>query len=213
MGEKQRHHHHDAPPAGSAAADPQAVGDAPDVVMIIRHGEKPTGSGGPAGVTVDGRNDDESLTVQGWTRAGALIGLFDPRAGDGSALPLRAGLSKPAAIYASDPNGHGSARPQETVLALSAALGLTVNLSFDKGQEAQLVAGLAGVAGPVLIAWQHENIDAIIAALGPVDPAPPRSWPGSRFDMVYVFTRNGDSLAFAQIPQVLLAGDSATPFT
>jgi hypothetical protein len=183
----------------------------PDVVMIIRHGEKPEGSGKPYGITDAGERDEESLTVRGWTRAGALAELFDPRGADGGAVAPRAGLSRPATIFASDPHSHGSKRPEQTVTPLAQALGVQVDVRFAKGQEADLVAALAGARGPVLIGWQHESIGAIIEHLGAVTPTPPQDWPGGRFDMVYVFTRNGDGWNFAQVPQVLLAGDSTKP--
>ncbi|MEU7146040.1 histidine phosphatase family protein [Nocardia sp. NPDC046473] len=190
---------------------PAGVGALPDTVMIIRHAEKPTGSGGPRGVTEDGDKDNESLTVRGWTRAGALAELFAPRAGDGTPAPLRVGLSRPATIFASNPGGDGSKRPQQTVTPLAQALSVSVDTRFTKGQEAELVAALPGTRGPVLISWQHESIGAIVEHLGAVDPAPPKSWPGERFDMVYVFTRRGDGWGFTQVPEILLAGDSPTP--
>ncbi|GAB2540831.1 hypothetical protein [Nocardia heshunensis] len=198
-------------PTTAPAAPPPTGGPLPDTVMIIRHAEKPTGSGKPYGITEDGERDEESLTVRGWTRAGALVDLFDPRGSDGKPTALRPGLSKPATIFASDPGGHGSKRPGQTVTPLAAALELTIDSRYPKGQEAQLVAALGGAAGPVLISWQHENIGAIIGQLGTVTPTPPKSWPDDRFDIVYVFTRSGAGWNFTQVPQVLLAGDSPTP--
>ncbi|MET9486250.1 hypothetical protein [Nocardia sp. NPDC006630] len=188
------------------------TGPGADIVMIIRHGEKPEGSGSPYGITADGDHDAESLTVRGWTRAGALIGLFDPRTADGKPAAFRPGLSRPATIFGADPGSGGSKRPVETVTPLAEALGLTVDQRFKKGQEAQLAAGLAHATGPVLLSWEHENIGEIIAHLGPISPNPPASWPGSRFDMVYVFTRAGNGWAFTQVPQLLLSGDAPTPF-
>ena len=182
------------------------------MIMIVRHGEKPEGDGDPKGVTADGKHDKESLVVRGWTRAGALVGLFDPRAGDGSALPTRPGLAPPEGIFASDLGGQCSKRPLQTVSPLADALGITPDTRFDKGQEGQLVAALANAPDPVLISWQHESIGAIVAGLGQVHPQPPASWPGARFDMVYVFTRAGAGWTFAQVPQMLLAGDAPTPF-
>ncbi|MFJ9368935.1 hypothetical protein ACIRRA_31560 [Nocardia sp. NPDC101769] len=193
------------------AGPPPATGALPDAVMIIRHAEKPTGSGKPYGITEDGEHDEESLTVRGWARAGALVGLFDPRGADGSPSALRPGLGRPATVFASGPGSHGSKRPQQTVTPLAAALNVRIDGRFPKGQEAQLVSALAGATGPVLISWQHENIGAIIAQLGGIAPAPPKSWPDDRFDLVYVFTRTGTGWTFTQVPQLLLAGDSPTP--
>jgi hypothetical protein len=63
------------------------------------------------------------------------------------------------------------------------------------------------------VSWEHEHIPAIIARLGQVTPRPPGSWPGDRFDIVYVFTRtaSGSGWDFSQVPQMLLAGDSPDP--
>jgi len=198
--------------AASTTAGPAAPGGAAaQLVMIIRHAEKPTGSGTPYGITDGGERDDESLIVRGWTRAGALIELFDPRGADGNPVATRAGIDRPATIFAADPGSHGSKRPEQTVTPLAQALGVPVNSPFAKGHEDELVAALAGARDPVLIGWEHENIGAIIGHMGAISPAPPKTWPGDRFDIVYVFTRNGTGWDFTQVPQLLLAGDSTTP--
>ena len=48
----------------------------PGIVMFVRHGEKPGQGSPPHGVDPHGEVDEHSLSVQGWTRAGALAGLF-----------------------------------------------------------------------------------------------------------------------------------------
>jgi hypothetical protein len=186
-------------------------GPRPQTVMIIRHAEKPVGAGAPYGVTQNGDRDAESLIVRGWTRAGALVQLFAPCDPDASPVPTRPGIVRPATIFASDPGAHNSRRPMQTVIPLAKSLGMPVDLRFRQGQEAELVAALPGVASPVLIAWEHENIGAIIDRLGAVTPTPPKTWPDDRFDVVYVFTRTGDGWNFTQVPQVLLAEDATTP--
>jgi hypothetical protein len=68
------------------------------------------------------------------------------------------------------------------------------------------------VSGPVLIAWQHENIRLIgNAVVG--EGRVPRTWPSDRFDAVFVFTLNPSewTYRFAQVMERLLAGDSADP--
>ncbi len=50
--------------------------EAPEVIMFVRHGEKPGEGSRPHGVNHHGEIDEHSLSVQGWTRAGALAGLF-----------------------------------------------------------------------------------------------------------------------------------------
>jgi hypothetical protein len=207
---------------GCASGQPESAaagnGEEPGVLMVIRHAEKPAGSGAPYGITADGAQDSHSLIVRGWTRAGALAGLFDPRDSSGQPVTPRPGLRRPAMVLAARPGtgASNSKRPEETVTPLAAALGSDLNLSFALGQEAGLAAwltGKSGPAGPVLVSWEHEHIPAIIAHLGQVTPRPPGSWPGDRFDIVYVFTRtaSGSGWDFSQVPQMLLAGDSPDP--
>ncbi|MBI3446758.1 MAG: hypothetical protein HY055_15695 [Magnetospirillum sp.] len=181
-------------------------------IMIIRHAEKPYGD--HQGVTPKGNDDKDSLIVTGWQRAGALASLFDAR------LPLaETVLPVPAALYASDPeklpNGDGShsKRPLQTITPLADKLGLEVNLSFAKGEEAQLAATLAGLSGHVLVAWQHESILAIATPLMGSSTGLPTAWPDNRFDVVWVFQRTalGKPFTFRQVCQNLLAGDSNTP--
>ena len=227
-GGKRKHDDHDkqvgAAVGAGAATDSGGAGTSDvggggmDVLMIIRHAEKPTGSGAPYGLTADGVQDDHSLTIQGWTRAGALVGLFDPRDASGGPLPLRPGLTRPAVVVASAAGtaGSNSKRPQETVTPLAAALGVTLQTQFPVGQETALakwLTGPSGPSGPTLVAWEHQHITDIIAGLGQVTPKPPASWPGSRFDVVYVLTRaaGAGGWTFTQVPQSLLAGDLSSP--
>ena len=39
----------------------------------------------------------------------------------------------------------------------------------------------------------------------------PQEWPDDRFDVVWTFTRDGTGWRFAQVPQLLLAGDRPDP--
>src|SRR5690242_10170193 len=116
----------------------------PAKVMIIRHGEKPTVKHQPPyGVSADGEQDWESLTVRGWMRAGALDALFKPPGG----AFADAALATPSVVYASRPRDPGialaeddegskSKRPLQTITPLAQKLGLAPNLDFAKGEEA-----------------------------------------------------------------------------
>jgi hypothetical protein len=195
-------------------------------VMIVRHGEKPTVKHqAPFGVTESGEQDFESLTVRGWTRAGGLIGLFDPER-----EPLRDALATPTLIYASRPRdpavavsdsdqGSRSKRPSQTVAPLAARLGITPDLTFGKGDEAALATRVLQQQGPVLISWQHEAISTIAQQIvGSRPPAGgfPAKWPGARFDLVWVLDQpaeDGQPWRFTQVPQRLLSGDSDTVIT
>jgi hypothetical protein len=186
----------------AAQAAPASSGGA-SVIMLVRHAEKPTGSGAPHGVDAKGNHDKESLTVLGWQRAGALVELFDPAAGK-----LRSGLTKPTALFASNPGSSGSKRPVETITPLAQRLKTTVSTPVKDSETKQIADILAATPGVPLCACQHQDIPSIAGHLKHVHPKPPTKWPGDRFDIVWVFTRRSDgSLKFTQVPQLLLAGD------
>jgi hypothetical protein len=121
-------------------------------------------------------------------------------------MPLRTDLARPATIFAPDPGQNSSRRSLETVTPLAAALNLTVDARFATTQTAQVAEALRKAAGPVLIAWKHEEIVDIITQVGIVTPTPP-PWLKSRFDLVYVLARHDDGWQFTQVAQMLLAGD------
>lgn len=179
---------------------------APKRIMIIRHAEKPGEPTYDGGVAADGSQDEESLTVRGWQRAGALAKFF-------AAQPSL----RPDIVFAAGV-GHGSKskRPSETVTALIDLLNAPGNVSFItshlKNDLQPLVDDVMSRDGKVLVAWQHQLIPTMVG-LFPNPPAVPQHWPGSRFDMVWVFDRAGQGWQFSQLPQLLLAGDSATPIS
>lgn len=177
---------------------------APQRIMFIRHAEKP--DTGYAGVAADGSQDEESLTVRGWQRAGALAKFF-------ASQPLL----RPDIVFAAG-IGHGSKsqRPSETVTPLVDLLNAPGNVSFItshlKPDLQPLVDDVMTRDGKVLVAWEHQLIPAMVALL-PNAPSVPQYWPGDRFDIVWVLDRAGDGWSFSQIPQLLLAGDSASPIS
>ena len=198
-------------PGTGAAPATSAPGLAPagvapqDVVMLIRHAEKPDGE--LPGVDADGNEDDSSLTEVGWQRAHLLVDLFDPAQG-----APRAGLARPAAIYAAGVTDDGEGqRTRETVAPLADRLGIPVDTGYGRGQEKKLVDRVVDEQGPVLISWQHGGITEIADAFPSVKPKPPSEWPDDRFDVIWTFTRTEDGWRFAQIPEDLLPGDSTEP--
>jgi hypothetical protein len=176
------------------------------VIMIIRHAEKPGRAGSPKGVSPEGEFDKHSLTVHGWVRAGALVGLFAPSRGE----PL-AGLRRPDTIYGPMHREGHSKRSAQTVRPLAARLGLDVVQRYAAGDEAALVDELNARPGAALVSWKHESIRRIVEHLGEVTPVPPDHWPNDRYDVVWTFTRNGNGWRFAQVPQFLLPGDLPYP--
>ena len=192
-------------------------------VMIIRHGEKPTIKHQPPfGVSQDGEQDWESLTVRGWLRAACLGRLFNPA---GKQFPDDT-LDRPTLIYASAPRDPGvaleqdedsrSKRPLQTITPLALELNVAPVLDFGKGQEAALADHVLAQSGVILISWQHEAIGEIarnlVAGNGPKATIPAQ-WPGDQFDIVWVFdppAKGKSRWQFAQVPQRLLPGDANT---
>jgi broad specificity phosphatase PhoE len=186
----------------SAAPSPTAIAST-EVVMLIRHGEKPDGSA--EGVDANGEEDDSSLTPTGWDRARGLVGLFDPA----GSFP-RPGLARPTVIYAAGVTDDGEGqRTRETVTPLADALGVPVDTTYGRGEEKDLVEHVTDRPGVTLISWQHGGITEIAAEFPHVRPEPPQEWPDDRFDVVWVFTRTADGWHFNQVPELVLPQDSA----
>jgi hypothetical protein len=204
----------------------EEVTSPPDVIYIIRHGEKPADpppvtpgqspppTAPPFGVDDQGVQDVHGLLPRGWQRSGALAVLFDPARG-----PLQAGLRTPAALLSpsyGSPAATAAHRTYQTIQALSGRLGLPIASAFAEGQEPQLAASVvSGYSGVVLICWEHDHIPALASSL-PATPgtAIPQQWPGDRFDVIWTFTLVPGATpvhyTFGQVAQQLLAGDTDT---
>jgi broad specificity phosphatase PhoE len=186
-----------APELAPAGVPPQ------DVVMLIRHGEKPDGE--LPGVDAAGNEDDSSLTEVGWQRAYRLADLFDPAQG-----APRTGLARPAVIYAAGVTDDGEGqRTRETVAPLADALGVPVDTELGRGDEKKLVEDVLAQSGSTLISWQHGGIPEIVDDFPSVSPKPPEEWPSDRFDVVWTLTRTADGWHFTQTPELVLTDDHA----
>lgn len=182
-------------------------------IMFIRHAEKP--EPGFAGVTPAGVQDKEDLIVDGWQRAGALARFFAPLAPD----VIASGLETPATIFATKADtASKSIRPQHTVTPLSQLTGIPIDASYGKHKKDQpkLIAAVKAAAanGPVLVAWQHQDIPTLVDDIAGAGTSP-SPWPNDRFDMVFVLdsavAKDGAvTWTLSQVPQMLLAGDSET---
>lgn len=188
----------------------------PDVIYIIRHGEKPEEhpqrrpSPAHRGVDFHGNQNEHSLLPRGWQRSGALATLFDPSLG-----PLR-GLQVPTLLISpsyGDKSKTAQHRAHQTIRGISDRLGIAIASDFAKGEEEQLAAALAESGpGAVLICWEHSHIPVLAFALPLVHGTViPKTWPADRFDVIWTFTRvTNDEYAFDQVPQLLLSGDAST---
>jgi len=174
-------------------------------IMIIRHGEKPSDDHSIRGVAEDGAHDPNELSVRGWQRAGALIRLFAPPNGHFG----HAALETPDAIFACAPDEHTkSVRSEHTVLLLAQFLNKAVDLHHRKGAEDKLVAAVTATKGVALIAWEHNAIPDLAAAITGNNHTCPTKWPDSRFDVVWILERRTASgWMFTQAPQLVLPGD------
>src|SRR5579859_4416990 len=159
-------------------------------IMIIRHAEEPDDAGTDLGVDRHGMQNSHELSVRGWQRAGALVRFFNPLTDVGP-------VQKPGAIFATAITAQSkSLRPQGTVAPLGEDLAIDVDNRFTEGQEAELAEAVMAAAECVLICWHHGHIPAIVAALGTVAPSPPQKWPGARYDLVWMLTREDSDWHF-----------------
>jgi hypothetical protein len=176
------------------------------IIMLIRHAEKPPDSPPPHGVSLDGHHEKDSLTVQGWQRAGALACLFAPTHG----TPRTQGLAEPRFLYASNPHKHKSKRSQETLTPLARKLGLEINTDFTPGEEEALARDARTRSGVVLICWRHQHLPHIAHHLLGNNASAPQSWADDRYDVVWVLRLDPASrkYSFTAVAQRLLHGDA-----
>lgn len=166
-------------------------------IILLRHAEKPSDDAVINGVDAQGRPDANELSVRGWQRAGALLGLFAP---GGS-------LGVPGSLFAERPtDAHPSRRCVSTLQPLADRLGLSLDVRFKRGEEAELAEALMQCQGTVLAAWDHRHLVEIARAL----PGAPgvEDWPEQCFDRLWIFSRDGAGWRFEDRPQDLLAGDT-----
>ena len=178
-------------------------------VTILRHAEKQLGDQPPFSVGPDGIRDPESLSVRGWQRAGALVGLFVPRP-EAATAPS---LPTPTHLFASrvGETASKSRRPRQTLEPLSERLGIDIDGRFLKAQVDELVAAIRTTEGVAVVAWEHKMIPLIGTLLAGDLATNPSVWPDNRYDLLWMFEpdESGTGYRFRQVPQMLLAGDRA----
>lgn len=175
-------------------------------IMLIRHAEKPDKDGSIRGVDETGAHDPSELSIRGWQRAGALVRFFAP--------PARAfshpALATPDVIFACSPNDHAkSVRSAHTVELLARFLNQDINLDHSVGAEEGVARAASASHGVVLIAWEHDALPDIAAAIVGDSHTCPAKWPDPRFDLVWVLDRKAPGWTLTQTPQLLLPGDQA----
>lgn len=177
----------------------------PHTIMFVRHGEKPADHGAPHGVDQHGETDPHSLSVRGWTRAGALAVLFDNMPSD-----RRPGLARPQRVVATQPSAsYKSKREVDTASPTAARMGVSVESSFSHHDGKAVAQDLLASDLDALVVWHHGSLPDLIALLPLANPSDvPSAWPEDRFDLVWCLTDDGSGrYAFSHIPQDLIAGD------
>ena len=179
-------------------------------ILIIRHAEKAGHRWPGPGLTPEGTEDEKSLVVRGWQRAGAWAALFAGNIRDGD-------YPRPSVIYAADPTAttgeEPSQRPFQTVIPVAERLSLRIVTDYAVGQELELASLVTSETGVVLIAWEHNAITKTllpaIARDQPIKGLPVR-WDGERYDLVMRFDRIAPDApwSFRQLGPRLLSDDS-----
>jgi hypothetical protein len=184
--------------------------EAPEIIMLVRHGEKPGEGLRPHGVDHHGEIDEHSLSVQGWTRAGALVGLF-------AHAPFKSHphIVRPGRIFATRPTHKAkSKREMNTAHPTAKRLKIAVEDSYTHGNEEDLVREVLGRPESTLIVWHHGTMVKLVRHFPIVNSDEiPKQWPDERFDLIWVLVRQpGAELKyrFVVVPQMLLADDEET---
>lgn len=180
----------------------------PQTIILIRHGEKPSDGGAPHGVNQHGEHDVHSLSVRGWTRAGALAAMFAhvPH-------PTNPALVAPERVFATRPTHTArSTRELDTARPTAMRLGLDVDDTVAHGDEDELVERLLGDPGNALVVWHHGKLVSLVHAFALANPHDvPDEWPDHRFDLYWILTSDDEAslrrYRFSIVPQRLLDGD------
>lgn len=178
----------------------------PRTVMFLRHGEKPGDHGLPLGVDQHGQPDPHSLSVRGWTRAGALAALFDH-----VPSPQRPGLARPQRVLATKPtHEYRSKREHDTASPTAARLGIGIENDFTHKDAADAATSILHGERDTLVVWHHGSMPELLSHF-PVKNAAdiPGAWPEDRFDLVWILTGDDDGrYTFSSQPQDLLSDDA-----
>lgn len=177
--------------------------------MFIRHGEKPGENGPPHGINHNGEHDAHSLSVRGWTRAGALAGLL----ARGPSV-LHPTIVAPQRIVATKSTSeYRSKREVDTVTPLAQRLALKVDEDYGHDQGQALAQSILQTPQPTLVAWHHGSMVELLSHF-PISNASniPKHWPEERFDLIWVLSRKPEDqeYQFTIVNQGLLEGDRIT---
>jgi hypothetical protein len=180
---------------------------APLTVMFVRHGEKPDDHGPPHGVNRHGEHDAHSLSVRGWTRAGALVGLFAH-----APTVQHPDVVVPQRIVATKPSEEAkSKREYDTASPLADRLRIVVDDDHEHGHEHLLRDSILSDARDTLVVWHHGKLAQMVRGfpIRNLDDVP-QDWPDDRFDLIWILSRTQEEAdyLFSCADQQLLDGDA-----
>ncbi len=173
--------------------------------MFLRHAEKPGDDGPPLGVDQHGQSDPHSLSVRGWTRAGALAALFD-----NVPSTARPELAKPQRVIATKAtHEYKSKRERDTATPTAERLGTPVEDQFSHSDTAAAAQSILADGRDTLVVWHHGSMPALLAQFPlAAAAAVPKAWPEDRFDLIWCLHLQPDGrYAFNVAAQDLLADD------
>ena len=179
---------------------------APLVVMFIRHGEKPGENGPPHGINHHGEHDRHSLSVRGWTRAGALAAMFAH-----APTAVHPKVVAPERIVATAPSHEAKSRREyDTAEPLASRLRIVVDDDHRRGHEHRLRDSVLGDPRATLVVWHHGTLPHLVGGF-PIRNRDevPLTWPDDRFDLIWILSREPDATdyRFSTTTQRLLDGD------
>lgn len=161
----------------------------PKEILIIRHAEK------PADTSI------ENLSTKGYERAAALAYYLPDTFGNIDHI-FAAGVGD---------KSHSEC-PRETLTPLANRLDKKLHDSYLRYQYKEMISHIFSddiyTDSTIVVAWQHTDIEDLSNAFGAKD-VPTSKWPDNWFDLVWKLSYNGDkTYSLAQIPQLLMYGDS-----
>ena len=179
------------------------------VVMFARHGEKPGESGAPHGINAQGESDRHSLSVRGWTRAGALAALLAH-----APMGSHPHVVRPQRILATAPTQETKSRREiDTAVPVGQRLGVPVEELHGLGDVDAARRSILADGRHTFVVWHHGSMAEFVRGfpIGNAEDVPHR-WPEDRFDLIWVLRReaNERTYVFSHVDQQLLAGDLGT---
>ena len=181
-----------------------------DLVICLRHGEKPSNAEHPCdavrpgdkdgpGFDERGHEDPHSLTIRGWQRAGALAGTY--LCGQLRPIEKLPPVTFLVPRYVHKTTGRDESarhRPYQTVYELARRFGIVPSPVRDPDDKPNVHADHSGYVGHLyqqimdfrgiaVVCWEHKGLVKLAERLTP--RLAPHEWPADGFDAIWRFQR------------------------